>query len=348
MQKKPRIAILGRTNAGKSTLMNLISGQATAIVSPQAGTTTDPVRRPMHLTNYGSVVWIDTAGFDDQTILGTERRRKTLLAAAEADAALFVAASDELDEGEKAFIRMYLEGEKPFIVLHKPFPTDIFDQIRTLMPPCEAPESDFFGGRVAEGDVVVLVCPIDAAAPMGKLIMPQMAALRAALDLHATAIVVQPDQLAFAFEKRTPRLVVTDSQVFDTVRAIVPQEVELTSFSILLAESSGCFDTYVKGAQQIGHLQSGDRVLLVEHCTHETTCQDIARVKIPQLLGGQIETTVVRGNEALEQDFAQYTLVVQCGGCVASNALVAAITNRALGQGAVVTNFGLLLKKLLA
>lgn len=346
--KKPHIAIVGRTNAGKSTLLNLLTGQNAAIVSPEAGTTTDPVRTPMHLANYGPIVWIDTAGFDDFSPLGPQRRRKTLLATAGADAVLFVAAQEELDEGEKAFIKMHLEDQKPFLVLRKPFTTAIFDQVRTLLPAAETPPGDFFGGKLSPGDTVVLVCPIDAAAPVGKLIMPQIAALRAALDLHATAIVVQPNELASAIDHHSPQLVVTDSQVFDTVRAIVPPSVELTSFSILLAQSSGCFDTYLKGVQHIDQLQPGDRVLLVEHCTHEATCEDIARVKIPKLLGPDILTTVVRGNEALDEDFAQYALVVQCGGCVASNALIHHITSRALDQGAAVTNFGLLLKRLLA
>lgn len=347
MHKKPRIVILGRTNAGKSTLLNSLSNQPAAIVSPKPGTTTDPVRRTMHITNYGSVIWIDTAGFDDLSTLGPQRHRKTLLATAEADAAIFVATKNELDEDEKIFIKMNLEGQIPYIVVKKPFETNIIEQVRKILPKNQEQPIDFFGGRIQSGDTVLLVCPIDDSTPTGKLIMPQIAALRAALDLHATTIVLQPEELAATIQKLTPKLVITDAQVFDRARAVVPPEIELTSFSILLAERSGCFDTYLKGIQQIDLLKPTDRVLLVEHCTHEVTCQDIARVKIPKLLGTKIQTTVLRTNDAMEENFAQYKLVVQCGGCVASNAQVRNITNRALNQGAAVTNFGLLLKRLL-
>ena len=345
MNKKIHIGIFGRANAGKSTLFNLLTGRDQAVVSPQAGTTTDPVRRAMHLAHYGPVVWIDTAGFDDPSPLGEQRLQKTMLAVAEADAALFVAAADQLDPTEKAFVQTHLEGQKPYLVVRKPFPNDLLTQIRAILPQNPFQTPDFFGGRIAAGDTVVLVCPIDASAPAGKLIMPQTAALRAALDLHATAVVVQPEELPEAVSKLTPRLVVTDSQAFD--RLNIPENIELTSFSILLAEASGCFDAYKRGVAQLDRLSAGDRVLLVEHCTHETTCDDIARVKIPRLLGPSIQTKTVRGAEALNENLSDYALVVQCGGCVASNALVGTITNRALSEGAAVTNFGMLLKRLL-
>lgn len=349
---KPRIAIFGRMNAGKSSLVNFLTGQNAAIVSARAGTTTDPVRRAFELIDYGAVVFIDTAGFDDTADdLGRARVAKTLDAMDECDVVLFVpfgeGGGDELDADERQFLAR--AAGKPVIVVKKPFETSLLSQIRDLLP--ERPKaSDFFGGRISRGDRVVLVCPIDDEAPAGKLIMPQVAAVRSALDLGAVAVVVQVGQLAETLASLEPKLVVTDSQVFAEVSCVVPSGVELTSFSILLAEAKGDKGEYNRGLEAVKSLCDGDKVLIIEHCSHEVSCNDIARHKIPRMLqahtGCALSFRVLAAREGLPADLASYALVVQCGGCIATAAAITARIEQCRRAGVAITNYGMLLRQL--
>ncbi|MEG2647276.1 MAG: GTPase [Mucinivorans sp.] len=344
---KPHIAIVGRMNAGKSTLLNFLTAQQASIVAPQAGTTTDPVRRSFYLLDYGAVIFIDTAGFDDTSAIGAQRVKSTRAAIAESDLVLFVPMVDgRIDAQERAFLET-IDASKPRIVVNKPFSDTLLDQIKTKLQNEIGTEPDFFGGRISADDTVVLVCPIDSEAPRGKLIMPQVAAVRAALDLHARAMVVQPAELDATLKIISPRLVVVDSQAYTSVAQIVGTRSELTTFSILLAEQKGDMKAYRQGLGAIAGLDDGDRILLVEHCSHQTSCEDIARVKIPQYLfeltDRNLQFTVINGRSSLPEDLACYSLVVQCGGCVATSAAIRARIEQCCSAGVPITNYGMLL-----
>lgn len=344
MSVKPKIGIFGRMNAGKSSLMNLLTGTSSAIVSPTPGTTTDPVRRAFELLDFGPVVFIDTAGFDDFSTLGRQRVARTINTLHEVDLVLFIPLGKELDEAEEEFLT---KAEKPYIVVEKPFKIDLLDRIKEKLS-TRPKEPDFFGGRIVAGDRVLLVCPIDSEAPAGKLIMPQITAIRAAIDLHAVAIVVQPEELDLMLEQTHPKLVITDSQAFGSVEVTVAKyNVELTSFSILLSEIKGDPIEYKKGLDAVQTLEDGAKILLIEHCSHQTSCDDIARVKIPMLLqkhtGKRLSFTVIGGREPMPSDLDQYSLTVQCGGCVATRGAILSRVEQCRANGLPITNYGMLL-----
>lgn len=333
-------------NAGKSSLLNHLTTENSAIVSPTAGTTTDPVRKAFELIDFGPVILIDTAGFDDQSELGRLRVQKSLNTLHEVDLALFVPYADRLDSQERAFVESI---KKPCIIVRKPFEDNLLEQIKEQLT--NHTEPDFFGGRIARHDTVILVCPIDSQAPTGKLIMPQITALRAALDLKAIAITVQPSELEEVLGSGVrPKLVVIDSQAFAQVSAIVPKEIEITSFSILLAELKGDPKLYQSGLRQIDKLIDGDRILLIEHCSHQSSCQDIARIKIPCLLqkhtGKELSFSVVSGRDPIPSDLASHAMVIQCGGCIATRGAIFSRIEACRSAGLPITNYGMLLRYL--
>lgn len=326
--------------------MNLLTDSSVAIVSPTPGTTTDPVRRAFELLDFGPIVFIDTAGFDDFSTLGRQRVTKTINTLHEVDLILFIPLGEEMDQAEEEFL---LKAQKPYIVVGRPFTIDLLDRIKEKLN-ARPIEPDFFGGRIVDGDRVLLVCPIDSQAPAGKLIMPQMAAIRAALDLHAMAIVVQPEELDLMLEMTNPKLVVTDSQAFGSVGAKVKKHgVELTSFSILLSEIKGDPAEYKKGLESVETLEDGAKILLIEHCSHQTSCEDIARVKIPMLLqkhtGKNLSFTVLNGRDPMPSNLYQYALAVQCGGCVATRGAILARVEQCRANGLPITNYGMLLRQ---
>lgn len=348
---KVKIGIFGRVNAGKSTLFNALSGQSVAIVSPLAGTTTDPVRRAYELLGFGAVTLIDTAGFDDTTELGQQRLRKTLNVANEVDLALFVLTTDQADQQETQFMSTI---ECPIITVrpndnHQALLAKIVDTLTNELPAA----TPFFGDLLLENQRVLLVCPIDSEAPEGRLILPQVQALRAALDLHCTAMVVQVDQLGQAIEQFCPHLVVTDSQAFDQVTPIVQAvgpNTPLTSFSILLAAQKGDPQTYQQGLLAIDTLNRQSKILLIEHCSHGVSCQDIARVKIPALLqkrlGFMPAFDIVSGRDPLPDNLSNYALAVQCGGCMAESRPIMRRIERCKLSALPITNYGILLREL--
>lgn len=342
---KPRIGIFGRMNAGKSTLLNFLTGENAVIVSPQAGTTTDPVRKAFELLDFGPVIFIDTAGFDDTSELGRLRVQKTLNTLHEVDLLLFVPMAQELDDREKEFLAQI---SKPYITVSKPFDISILETIKTKLKGYV--ELDFFGGRISKGETVVLVCLIDSQAPVGKLIMPQIMALRAALDLRAVAVTVQPSELEEALQTFAPKLVVTDSQAFALVSDIVGQRAELTSFSILLSEMKSDPKTYTRALDRVDELHDGDRILIIEHCSHQTNCDDIARVKIPQLLQQYTDRTLsfdfINGRDPMPDKIASYALLVQCGGCIATRGALLYRVEQCTDNGVPITNYGMLLRKI--
>lgn len=346
---KVKIGIFGKTNAGKSTLLNALTGQDVAIVSPKEGTTTDPVRRAYELLDYGAVTLIDTAGIDDTTALSAERIAKSRSIASEVELALVLLSGNEADEVERNFCD---ELSCPTILVRRGYNTaELLSEIRSTLLEKVKPLPPFYGSQLSENQIVLLVCPIDSEAPAGRLILPQVNAIRAALDLHSTAIVVQCGELAEAIKKHYPDLVVTDSQAFREVAEIVGDSVPLTSFSILLAEQRGDKELYSEGLRAIENLKSGDRVLLIEHCSHGVSCDDIGRVKIPNLLrkrvGGDITVDIVSGRDSLPKDLEKYSLAIQCGGCMVGARPIIHRAHLCLKHNLPITNYGMALRCLL-
>lgn len=346
MGVKARIAIVGRVNAGKSTLINVLTGQDVAIVSSQRGTTTDGVRRAYELLGYGAVTLIDTAGIDDFSELGVQRVAKTHAIIGDADLVLFVVSGAVMDGVERDFVEAL---DVPVVEVFRPFAVDmLWAQIRQKLIDSVPQLPPFYGDMLGHGDTVLLVCPIDGAAPSGRLILPQVQAIRAALDLNAISVVVQLGGVACAIARYEPRLVVTDSQAFAAVVPLVPEGVVLTSFSALLACQKGDIGVYERGVSVVDSLKRGDRILLIEHCSHGVSCDDIARVKIPNLLalrlGFGVSFDVISGRDSLPADLGVYALAVQCGGCMVEGRPI--LRRIACCQKAAlpITNYGVLLR----
>ena len=353
---KPRIGFFGRRNVGKSTMINFLTGQEIAIVSDTAGTTTDPVRKSMEIGGIGPVVLIDTAGIDDEGELGRQRVEKSMAALAEVDLALLLYTKGAWGEPEEQVERWCQEHGTPMLkVLTKEAPIDkdaLIEQIKRALPESAYRGRSLLGDVVGQGDTVVLVTPIDSSAPEGRMILPQVQVLRDLMDIHAVAVFCQPEELeaTLATVKPSPTLVVTDSQAFQKVAEVVPDEVPLTSFSVVLARQKGLFKEYLEGTQKIGELKDGDRVLLLESCTHNVTCEDIGRVKLPAALkkatGKDLQFDILAGGDAIPNSsflISNYSLVIQCGGCVITAQQVKARLLPALDAGVPVSNYGLAL-----
>lgn len=375
---KPHIGIFGRRNYGKSSLINFLTGQDIAIVSDLAGTTTDPVKKTMEIGGVGPVVWVDTAGIDDEGVVGHMRIEKSLEMLGQADLALILFTNNKFDAEEVMLVDHCRKHNIPFVLIYsqadrmspdagliaqleddyatKVFVISVKDKslrepltaiIRDSLPESAYVHRSLLGDVVGEGDTVVLVTPIDSSAPEGRMILPQVQVLRDVMDLHAKAFFCQPQELSQLLSelKTPPRLVVTDSQVYDQVSKIVPDDVYLTSFSVVLARAKGLFADYVKGTPTIDNLQDGDRVLMLESCTHNVTCEDIGRVKLPKLLakysGKQLQCEAVAGFSNLPRPIHEYALVIQCGGCVLTAKQLASRLAPAIEAGIPVSNYGL-------
>lgn len=351
MANRPHIALFGRRNAGKSSLINALTNQDIALVSEVAGTTTDPVSKAMELLPLGPVVLIDTAGSDDAGELGELRIERTMRVMRQANVAVLVL--DPLvgvgDPERDLLERMRHEGLPVIAVVNKADAGDFERQIAVwqealglpLFPVSartgrgiadlrakiaeiasqDPPEPPLLADMVHAGDTVVLVTPIDLAAPKGRLILPQVQALREILDREATAVVVKETQLETALHNlvRRPDLVITDSQAFRQVAAVVPWGVPLTSFSMLFARQKGDLELLVAGARAMEALRPGDRVLVSEACTHDRQCGDIGTEQIPRLLrkhvGADLQFTWTSG-KGFPDDPGGYKLAVHCGGCM--------------------------------
>ncbi|MCR4658999.1 MAG: [FeFe] hydrogenase H-cluster maturation GTPase HydF [Bacteroidales bacterium] len=379
-ENKPRIGIFGRRNSGKSSLINYLTGQQIAIVSAQAGSTTDPVRKSMEIGGVGPVVLIDTAGIDDSGTLGRERVQRAMQVLPEVDLAIILFTDNLFGTEERELLAGCRGRQTPCIVVcsqtdrHQPdkalldtvgreagaevFQLTVADVsrrepllelIRKALPETAYRHNSLLGDVIAAGDTVVMVTPIDSSAPEGRMILPQVQVLRDILDNHACAVVCRENELATALGRMTapPRLVVTDSQVYPMVAKIVPDEVYLTSFSVVLARAKGLFDRYLEGARTISSLRDGDRVLLLESCTHNVTCEDIGRVKLParlrQFTGKTLQCEVIGGASPIERPLSDYALVIQCGGCVVTPKQLRARLEPALQAGVPITNYGLAL-----
>jgi [FeFe] hydrogenase H-cluster maturation GTPase HydF len=395
------IGFFGRRNAGKSSVVNAVTGQDLAVVSDVKGTTTDPVYKSMELLPMGPVMIIDTPGIDDEGELGALRIRKTKQVLNKTDVAiLIVDATTGLRTEDEALIRLFEEKKLEYIVVYNKSDLIEFNEEKTIatatdaankvdsnekasnrsinqeisietdraiyvsakektniealkekiatLAPVDNPKHRIVADLINPSDFVVLVTPIDKAAPKGRLILPQQQTIRDILEADATAIVVKEYELKDTLENlgKKPKLVITDSQVFAKVSADTPKDIMLTSFSILFARYKGLLEEAVKGAAAIENLEDGDTVLISEGCTHHRQCDDIGQVKLPRWIknhtGKQLNFAFTSGGEFFE-DLTAYKLIVHCGGCMLSEREVQFRLKCAVDQQVPITNYGTLI-----
>lgn len=379
-ENKPHIGIFGRRNNGKSSLINLLSGQDIAIVSDIAGTTTDPVKKSMEIHGLGPVIFVDTAGIDDSGELGNLRVSKTLKTLNTIDMAILIIAGNQFDSHEEQLIDKFSHYSIPYLIVHNKSDleklgattiTSIFEKtqksviefssvkasssnvdnligkIKEIMPPSTWKKPSLLGDLLSYGDIVLLITPIDIEAPEGRMILPQVQAIRDILDNDCVAIVLKEREVD-SFLKRSgiePKLVITDSQVFLKADASIPKHIPLTSFSIVLARQKGDFYNYIEGTPKISELQDNDRVLLLESCTHHVSCDDIGRVKIPRWInnftGKKLHYDTVAGLDNLPLPIEEYSLVIQCGGCMITQKQLQNRLRPAIDKKIPVTNYGM-------
>lgn len=379
--ERVHIGFFGRRNAGKSSVVNAVTGQELAVVSDVKGTTTDPVTKSMEILPLGPVVVIDTPGFDDEGSLGELRVERTRRVLSKTDIAVLVIDSTEgAKECDAELAGLFKEAGIPYIaVLNKkdlmddrdmaagftvmgaePAVTlsvsaktgeginELKEKIAALKPDTE--EKHLIADKISAGDIILLVVPIDKAAPKGRLILPQQQTIRDILDAGASAMVVRDSELAETLEKMQgparPKLVITDSQVFGKVDKIVPDDIPLTSFSILMARHKGLLDEAVRGIAALKNLKDGDKVLIAEGCTHHRQCGDIGRDKIPKWItdftGKKLEFEMTSGG-GYPADLTDYALVVHCGGCMLNEREVGYRVKSTSEQSVPITNYGTLI-----
>ena len=363
------IGFFGCRNAGKSSLVNAVTGQELAVVSDVKGTTTDPVTKAMELLPLGPVVIIDTPGYDDEGALGEKRVRKTKQTLNKTDiAVLVVDGTRGMNKYDFELLSMIKEKNIPYIIAYNKSDAgeavsvidgenciavsaeknvniyELKERIGKLMPSDDG--KTLVDGIMSAGDTAVLVIPIDEAAPKGRLILPQQQVIRDILDIGGCALVTKETELAETLDrlKDKPKVVITDSQAFAMVSKIVPDDVPLTSFSILMARYKGFLETAYRGVHAIDELSDGDTVLIAEGCTHHRQCGDIGTVKIPRWLaahtGKKIEIKTCSGTE-FPEDLTPYAAVIHCGGCMLSEREVQYRMKCACDFGVPFTNYGI-------
>ena len=393
------IGFFGRCNAGKSTLINMLTDQPVSLVSEVAGTTTDPVSKSMEILPLGPVVITDTAGIDDTTELGTLRMEKTEEVVKKINLAVYVLRTDEeptaddmhwlgLLKQNNVPIALFIneinaevdkENDKENNIENK---TDVFTYVEThkglselatvigsadftskakrlelldllggLTPLDVEGDQTLLQGLVEEGDTIILVCPIDSAAPKGRLILPQVQTIREILDYKGLALVCQTEELPAMINslKYPPKMVICDSQAFDRVDELTPDTIPLTSFSILMARFKGKLQDLVAGVEAIKNLKAGSKVLISEGCTHRRQCDDIGTVKIPNLLKKQGHTDLqleFTSGGAFPKDVSQYDLIIHCGACMLTRREVLRRIECAVVQGTPIVNYGVLIAAL--
>ena len=374
--ERVHIGFFGKRNAGKSSLVNAVTGQELAVVSDVLGTTTDPVKKAMEILPLGPVVIIDTPGLDDLGELGEKRVKKAKQILAQTDlAVLVVDGTAGLAPEDEEIVRLFEERKLPYLVAMnkadlgnagKPEADDpdalavsaltgagVYELKERLGAMAKGLENtrQLLGDLLTPGDLVVLVVPIDESAPKGRLILPQQQTLREVLDNNCMAVVCQDTELSEALRAlgRKPRLVITDSQAFGRVAKDVPEDVPLTSFSILFARYKGELAELLRGAEAIGTLRDGDRVLISEGCTHHRQCGDIGTVKMPAWIrahsGAEPEFFFTSGGE-FPEDPSEYALIVHCGGCMLNAQEMKSRMERARKAGVPMVNYGAAIAKM--
>lgn len=393
------IGFFGRCNAGKSTLINMLTDQPVSLVSEVAGTTTDPVSKSMEILPLGPVVITDTAGIDDTTELGTLRMEKTEEVVKKINLAVYVLRTDEepttddmhwlgLLKQNNVPIALFIneinaendkENDKEnnienktdastYVETHKGLSElatvigsadftskvkrlELLDLLGGLTPLDVEGDQTLLQGLVEEGDTIILVCPIDSAAPKGRLILPQVQTIREILDYKGLALVCQTEELPAMINslKYPPKMVICDSQAFDRVDELTPSTIPLTSFSILMARFKGKLQDLVAGVEAIKNLKAGSKVLISEGCTHRRQCDDIGTVKIPNLLKKQGHTDLqleFTSGGAFPKDVSQYDLIIHCGACMLTRREVLRRIECAVVQGTPIVNYGVLIAAL--
>lgn len=363
------ISFFGMRNAGKSSLVNAVTGQQLAVVSEVKGTTTDPVKKTMELLPLGPVVIIDTPGLDDEGELGRLRVQKAMQVLSSTDiAVLVVDTAIGLRELDRSLIACFRERKIPYITVynkadlvcerqplekHEIYASAVTgeniyalkEKLGTFAKQLQNPKH-MVADLLSEGDVVVLVTPIDESAPKGRLILPQQMAVREVLDAHAVAITCQDTELPRTLKSLAvrPKMVITDSQAFERVSADTPLDIPLTSFSILMARYKGDLPTLAAGASALSHLKDGDKVLISEGCTHHRQCNDIGTVKMPawieRFCKAKPEFTFTSGGE-FPEDLSPYSLIVHCGGCMLTETAMKHRIETAISAGVPIVNYGI-------
>lgn len=372
------IGIFGRRNAGKSSIINAITGQDVAIVSDVKGTTTDPVAKAMELLPLGPVKIFDTPGLDDEGELGQERMKRSLQVLNKSDMALLIVDGTEgLGDLEQELIEKFIEKKTPYLVVYNKIdlldaavledlrkkaagPTDIcvsavtgekiweLKELIAKTAPTDDMKLRLVGDLLDPSDLAVLVIPIDKAAPKGRLILPQQQTIRDILEANAMAIMTKEDRLKATLESlnKKPKLVITDSQAFGSVSRDTPEDILLTSFSILFARLKGDLELMVKGVKALDQLKDGDTVLISEGCTHHRQCDDIGTFKIPNWIrnktGKNLEFEFTSGG-SFPEDLTKYALIVHCGGCTLNEKEMKHRIYKAAVQQVPITNYGVLI-----
>ncbi len=361
------ISFFGLRNAGKSSLVNAVTGQALSVVSDVKGTTTDPVSKAMELLPLGPVLITDTAGFDDEGVLGELRVKKTAEVLRKTDiAVLVVDAVLGITEKDRQLISLIKTRNIPYIIAHNKCELlksetelseneiyvsaqkginikELKEKIAALKP--ETAEQRIIGDLLNAGDLVVLVTPIDESAPKGRIILPQQQTIRDILDSNAMVTVTKETEFSETLTSlsKKPKLVITDSQVFGIVSKLCPEDIPLTSFSILMARQKGFLAEAVKGVTAIDRLKDGDTVLISEGCTHHRQCGDIGSVKLPNLIrkytGKDIKIELTSGGE-FPEDLSKYSLILHCGGCMLNQKELLYRKNFAVDSNIPFTNYG--------
>lgn len=373
------IAIFGRRNVGKSSLINLLIGQNIAIVSDIPGTTTDPVRKRTEIREIGIVSLIDTAGIDDVGEIGSKRVGKSLEILKQTDFAILLISNNLFESFEVDLINQFDEYSIPYLLIHNkndlvPLQSNTIEHIRKiyqneviefstlneakkdylikaikeLIEQNREKQIGIFDNLVKPNDLVLLITPIDESAPKGRLILPQNQSIRKLLDESCITVVIKDNELdAFLSLGIEPHLVVTDSKVFDYVADRLPPHISLTSFSILFARQKGDFEKYIAGTHYLSQLKDNDQILILESCTHHSSCDDIGRVKIPSLLrklsGKELKFDIISGLSELPKNVSKYNLVVQCGGCMVTRKQLLNRLKPFIEANIPITNYGMTL-----
>jgi len=374
---KPHIGIFGRRNNGKSSIINLITNQEVAIVSDLPGTTTDPVKRSIEIFGIGPAIIVDTAGIDDTGDLGEKRVKKTYDAIKTIDCAILVITQKEFGFFEKELIKQFRDYSIPYFIVHnkadimpldaltiekikdfskaevldfsvlgKANADELIALLKKTIPETTYQKPSLLGGVIKPNGVVLLVTPIDSEAPDGRMILPQMMSVRDVLDNDNICILLKETHLQQYFDQHSPepQLVITDSQAFDFVNKIVPAHIPLTSFSIVFARLKGDFEYYMQGTPMLSQLNDGDKILILESCSHQVSCEDIGRHKLPAWIrkfsGKQLEFDVVAGLSDIPQ-IDEYKMVIQCGGCVVTRKQLLNRLRPAINANIAVSNYGM-------
>ena len=371
---RTHIAFFGKRNAGKSSLLNAVTGQEIAVVSDVKGTTTDPVFKTMEILPIGPVMLIDTPGYDDEGLLGELRIKKTKQILNKTDIAVLVLDAQDVDNNieNSDLLNLIKSKNIPYIIVINKIDTIEYAQATVSLPfsgtsvkvsalkgtgieelknllgnlskATSAPKP-IVSDLISEGDVVIMVTPIDSAAPKGRLILPQQMVLRDIIDSNATAVVVKETQLEETLKKLSvkPALVITDSQVFDIADKLTPKDIPLTSFSILMARYKGYLQTAIKGINAIKNIKDGDTILVAEGCTHHRQCGDIGTIKIPNWLrkytGKNFKIETCSGGD-FPEDLTKFALIIHCGGCMLNETEMAHRLSVAREQGIPMVNYG--------